>query len=91
MDDTTVVGTARRTLGKTGGFVPASFTEPPSIDGQREAVRRIERPATKRPGPMSRSAARTCSPRWRCCSAATEGLTFGDRDREYLGPDSADR
>ena len=32
----------RRSLGKVGGFVPASFTEPPSIDGQREAVRRIE-------------------------------------------------
>ena len=42
MDDTTVVGTARRSLGAVGGFVPASFTEPPSIDGQREAVRRIE-------------------------------------------------
>jgi probable F420-dependent oxidoreductase len=42
MDSTTVVGTARRSLGPVGAFVPASFTEPPSIDRQRDAVRRLE-------------------------------------------------
>jgi len=37
-----VVAAARRSLGRVGAFVPASFTEPPSIDWQREAARRIE-------------------------------------------------
>jgi len=42
MESSSLNTAARRSLGRVGAFVAASFTEPPSIDWQREAVRRIE-------------------------------------------------
>jgi probable F420-dependent oxidoreductase len=40
---TTVVDAARRAVGPVGVFLPVTFTETPSVDVQRGAVRRLER------------------------------------------------
>jgi Luciferase-like monooxygenase len=43
MGTSTVVDVARRALGPVGALLPVSFTDPLSIDRQREAVGRLER------------------------------------------------
>lgn len=42
METTTVVEDTRRALGPVGVFLPFSLTEAPSVDRQRETVRRLE-------------------------------------------------
>ena len=42
MEPTTIVEAARRALGPVGVFLPVSHTSAPSVDLQREAVRRLE-------------------------------------------------
>ena len=43
MASTSVVETARRSLGPVGAYLPIPFTGAPPIDQQREAARRLER------------------------------------------------
>jgi probable F420-dependent oxidoreductase len=77
MASTSVVETARRSLGPVGVYLPIPFTGAPPIDLQREAVRRLERAGYPAAWTNETVGGKDPMVQLALLLAATEGLTFG--------------
>jgi probable F420-dependent oxidoreductase len=77
MEASSVIGTARRSLGPVGAFVPVSFTEPASADQQREAAQRIERAGYRAAWTNEPVGGKDVFVQVAVLLAATERITFG--------------
>jgi alkanesulfonate monooxygenase SsuD/methylene tetrahydromethanopterin reductase-like flavin-dependent oxidoreductase (luciferase family) len=77
MASTSVVETARRSLGPVGAYLPIPFTGAPPIDQQRGAVRRLERAGYAAAWTNETVGGKDPMVQLALLLAATERLTFG--------------
>ena len=77
MASTSVVETARRSLGPVGAYLPIPFTGAPPIDKQREAARRLERAGYPAAWTNETVGGKDPMVQLALLLAATERLTFG--------------
>ncbi|HET6189384.1 MAG TPA: LLM class flavin-dependent oxidoreductase [Trebonia sp.] len=77
MASTSVVETARRSLGPVGVYLPIPFTGAPVIDKQREAVRRLERAGYRAAWTNETVGGKDPMVQLTLLLAASERLTFG--------------
>ena len=77
MASTSVVETARRSLGPVGAYLPIPFTGAPPIDLQREAARRLERAGYPAAWTNETVGGKDPMVQLALLLAATERLTFG--------------
>lgn len=77
MASTSVVETARRSLGPVGAYLPIPFARAPPIDQQREAARRLERAGYPAAWTNETVGGKDPMVQLALLLAATERLTFG--------------
>jgi probable F420-dependent oxidoreductase len=77
MTSTSVVETARKSLGPVGTYLPIPFTGAPPVDEQRAAVRRLERAGYPAAWTNETVGGKDPIVQLALLLAATEGLTFG--------------